>query len=77
LLPSGVIARFDPERSVESLELLGPELGAEVPVGRGQLRMAEEVAYEYGVIGAGDETAGGVPESVKANRSQPGLQAFL
>ena len=52
-------------KPVKPLQLLRPPLGAQVPVGRRQLRVAKEVADEHRVRRPRDQAAGGVAQSVK------------
>jgi len=61
------------EGLVQALKLLGAKLRAEVSIGGRELGVAEEMSDEHGVGGAGDETAGGVPETVQADGSEPAV----
>ena len=60
------------EGVVEPSELFGAELCAEVAIGGGEFGVSEEIAYEHGVGGPGDQAPGGVPQSMEANWAKAG-----
>jgi hypothetical protein len=68
---SRVLSWFDSECAVESCELFGAQLGADVAIGGRELGVSKEVANEHGIVGAGDEAAGRMTKAMQAYGRSP------